>query len=93
MTVRKFLKVVGITAQHEKAASGASNAGRVHGDQGRNAKMTLEIAALGLTHLVEGVKDLVPGSGGVHHQQIGADAAIWPEAGRSSGSRRLNGSP
>ena len=54
----------------------ASNAGRVHGDQGRNAKMVLEIAALGLTHLVEGVKDLVPGSGGVHHQQIGADAAI-----------------
>jgi hypothetical protein len=32
--------------------------------QGRNAKMTLEIAALGLTHLVEGVKDLAPGSGG-----------------------------
>ena len=46
--------------------------------------MTLEIAALGLTHSVEGAKDLVPGSGGVHHQQIGADAAI-----QKPGARRV----
>ena len=46
--------------------------------------MTLEIAALGLTHLLEGAKDLAPGSGGVHHQQIGADAAI-----QKPGARRV----
>ena len=55
MSVRKFLKVVGITAQREieKAVREALNAGRLHGDETLKAKMTLEIGVLGLTHSVE----------------------------------------
>ena len=60
ISVRKFLKVVGITAQREieKAVREALNAGRRRGDENLRAKMTLEIEALGLTHLVEGDIDL-----------------------------------
>jgi hypothetical protein len=56
ISVRKFLKVVGITAQREieKAVREALNAGRLRGDENLKAKVTLEIEALGLTRLVEG---------------------------------------
>jgi hypothetical protein len=56
ISVRKFLKVVGISAQREieKAVREASNAGRLHSDENLRTKMTLEIEVLGLTHLVEG---------------------------------------
>ena len=56
ISVRKFLKVVGITAQREieKAVRAASSAGRLQSDERLRAKMTLEIEVLGLTHLVEG---------------------------------------
>jgi hypothetical protein len=56
ISVRKFLKVVGITAQREieKAVREASSAGRLQSDENLRAKMTLEIEVLGLTHLVEG---------------------------------------
>ena len=56
LSVRKFLKVVGISAQREieKAVREASSAGRLQGDENVKAKMTLEIAALGLKHSVEG---------------------------------------
>ena len=55
MSVRKFLKVVGITAQREieKAVREALNAGRLEGDATLKAKMTLEIGLLGITHSVE----------------------------------------
>ena len=55
ISVRKFLKVVGITAQREieKAVREALDAGRLKGDENRKAKVTLEIEVLGLTHLVE----------------------------------------
>ncbi|MEA2743228.1 MAG: hypothetical protein QOG25_1599 [Acetobacteraceae bacterium] len=55
ISVRKFLKVVGITAQREieKALREALNAGRLKGDANLRAKMTLEIGVLGLTHSVE----------------------------------------
>ena len=55
ISVRKFLKVVGITAQREieKAVREALNAGRLKGDANLKAKMTLEIEVLGLTHSVE----------------------------------------
>ena len=55
ISVRKFLKVVGITAQREieKAVREALNAGRLQGDETLKAKMTLEIGVLGLTHSVE----------------------------------------
>jgi len=44
-SVRKFLKVVGITAPRgiEKAGREASSAGRPQGDENLKAKMTLEI--------------------------------------------------
>jgi hypothetical protein len=56
ISVRKFLKVVGVTAQREieKAVREASSAGRLQSDENLRAKMTLEIEVLGLTHLVEG---------------------------------------
>jgi hypothetical protein len=56
ISVRKFLKVVGITAQREieKAARAASSAGRLQSDEYLRAKMTLEIEELGLKYLVEG---------------------------------------
>jgi hypothetical protein len=56
ISVRKFLKVVGIIAQREieKAVREASSAGRLQSDQHLRAKMTLEIEVLGLTYLVEG---------------------------------------
>jgi Family of unknown function (DUF6494) len=56
ISVRKFLKVVGITAHREieKAVREASNTGRLQGNENLRAKMTLEIEGLGLTHLVEG---------------------------------------
>ena len=56
ISVRKFLKVVGIAAQREieKAVREASSAGRLQSDENLRAKMTLEIEVLGLTHLVEG---------------------------------------
>jgi hypothetical protein len=55
MSVRKFLKIVGITAQREieKAVREALNAGRLKDDANLRAKMTLEIGVLGLTHSVE----------------------------------------
>ena len=55
ISVRKFLKVVGITAQREieKAVREASNAGRLQAGAKLKAKMTLEIGVLGLTHSVE----------------------------------------
>ena len=56
ISVRKFLKVVGVSAQREieKAVREASSAGRLQSDENLRAKMTLEIEVLGLTHLVEG---------------------------------------
>jgi hypothetical protein len=55
ISVRKFLKVVGITAQREieKAVREALNTGRLRGDEILKAKMTLEIGVLGLTRSVE----------------------------------------
>jgi hypothetical protein len=60
ISVRKYLKVVGITAQREieKAVHEALNAGRLRGDENLKAKVTLEIEVLGLTHLVEGEIEL-----------------------------------
>jgi Family of unknown function (DUF6494) len=56
ISVRKFLKVVGLAAQREieKAVREASSAGRLQSDENLRTKMTLEIKVLGLTHSVEG---------------------------------------
>ena len=55
MAVRKFLKVVGVTSQREieNAVHEAVRAGKLGGNQKLRAKVTLEIAAVNLTHVVE----------------------------------------
>ena len=55
MSVRKFLKVVGVTSQREieNAVHEAVKAGRLE-DAGKvKAKVTLTVEAVGVTHVVE----------------------------------------
>jgi Family of unknown function (DUF6494) len=56
VTIRKFLKEVGVTSQRqiEKAVRDALGAGRLAESAKLRAKMTLEIDAIGLRHMVEG---------------------------------------
>ena len=56
MEIRKFLKKVGVTSQREieKGLQEAIEAGRVQGSEKLAATMTLEIADLGLVHVVSG---------------------------------------
>ena len=60
MTLRKFLKEVGVTSQREieKAVHKALDAGRLPRTEQLEAKMTLEIGAIGLVHVVTGRIDL-----------------------------------
>jgi hypothetical protein len=55
ISVRKFLKVVGVTSQREieKAVHEAIQAGRLRGDERLQTKVTLTIEAVGLAHVVE----------------------------------------
>jgi hypothetical protein len=55
MSVRKFLKVVGVTSQREieNAVRDAVKAGRHNGQGAVRAKVTLTVEALGLSHVVE----------------------------------------
>jgi hypothetical protein len=55
MSVRKFLKVVGVTSQREieKAVQEAIRTGRLQGNEQLQAKVTLTIAPIGLTHVIE----------------------------------------
>ena len=55
MSVRKFLKVVGVTSQREieNAVREAIKAGRLQGGGKVKAKATLTIEAVGLAHVVE----------------------------------------
>jgi hypothetical protein len=55
MSVRKFLKVVGVTSQREieDAVREAVRAGRLSGTERLQAKVTLTIEAIGLAHVVE----------------------------------------
>lgn len=59
MTVRKFLKEVGVTSQREieKAVRKARDAGTLP-SKPLKAKMTLEVPELKLMHVVEGEIDL-----------------------------------
>jgi hypothetical protein len=54
MSVRKFLKVVGVTSQREieNAVREAAKAGRLPGGGKLKAKVTLTIEEVGLTHEV-----------------------------------------
>ena len=60
MSVRKFLKVVGVTSQREieKAVHDAIQAGRLRGDKRLQANVTLTIDAVGLAHVVEDTIEL-----------------------------------
>lgn len=54
--VRKYLKQVGITSQHEieKAVQAAIQEGILSGSEKLVATMTLEISTLSLTHKIDG---------------------------------------
>ena len=55
MSVRKFLKVVGVTSQREieKAVRDAAEAGRLLAGGKVRAKVVLTVEAVGLSHEVE----------------------------------------
>ncbi|WP_340108873.1 DUF6494 family protein [Pikeienuella sp. HZG-20] len=59
MSMRKFLKRVGVTSQQEieKSVRAAREAGKLSGGAVK-AKMVLTIEAAGLTHVVEGEIDV-----------------------------------
>jgi hypothetical protein len=60
LSVRKFLKEVGVTSQREieKAVREAQADGRLQGVDRVAARMTLQIAELGLTYVVDGHVDV-----------------------------------
>ena len=60
MSLRKFLKVVGVTSQQEieKAIRAAVAEGRIKGDEALTAQMVLTIGKVGLSHKIDGTIDL-----------------------------------
>jgi hypothetical protein len=60
ISVRKFLKEVGVTSQREieRAVREALSDGRLRDRTQLEAKMTLEIAELGLIYVVDGNVDV-----------------------------------
>jgi len=60
VSVRKFLKKVGITSQREieQAVRAAISGGRLKGNEALPAKVTLTIAGIGLAVGIEGVIEL-----------------------------------
>lgn len=56
ISLRKFLKKVGVTSQREieKAVRAAIDAGKVTGKEKLNAVVTLQIEGLGLTEKIDG---------------------------------------
>jgi hypothetical protein len=60
LAIRKFLKIVGITSQREieKAVREAVAAGTLDAAGSVDARVTLELPGLGLTHVVEERLDL-----------------------------------
>lgn len=55
ISLRKFLKVVGVTSQREveQAVRAALESGKLKGDEILQAKVVLTIDAVGLSHQVE----------------------------------------
>ena len=55
MSVRKFLKVVGVTSQREieNAVREALKDGRLRGDEKLSTKVTLTIETIGLRHEIQ----------------------------------------
>jgi len=60
MSLRKFLKVVGVTSQQEieKAIRAAVADGRLKGTESVQAQMVLTISKVELTHQVDGTIEL-----------------------------------
>jgi len=60
MSMRKFLKVVGVTSQQEieKAIRAAVEAGKLKGTETLKVKAVLTIEAAGLNHKVDGEIEL-----------------------------------
>lgn len=60
MSVRKFLKVVGITSQQEieKAVRAALADGRLKANDKLSAQMVLTIGKLGVNHKIDGTIEL-----------------------------------
>jgi hypothetical protein len=60
MSLRKFLKVVGVTSQQEieKAIRAAVADGRLKGNETVNAQIVLTIGKIGLNHKVDGTIEL-----------------------------------
>ncbi|MGD9953786.1 MAG: DUF6494 family protein [Burkholderiales bacterium] len=56
LSIRKFLKMVGVSSQREieQAVQAALAAGRLKGDEALDARVTLEIPALGVRVPFEG---------------------------------------
>ena len=59
-SVRKFLKVLGVTAQREieKAVREAISQGKLKGNERLSAKATITIGKVGLSHEVDGEIEL-----------------------------------
>jgi hypothetical protein len=55
MSIRKFLKVVGVTSQREieRAVAEAIAAGKLKGNETLKARVTLTVGGIGLTHTVD----------------------------------------
>jgi hypothetical protein len=60
MSLRKFLKVVGVTSQQEieKAIRAAVADGRLKGNEALPAQMVLTIGKVSLTHKIDGTIEL-----------------------------------
>ena len=60
MSMRKFLKVVGVTSQQEieKAVRAAVESGKLKGNETLNAEMVLTIGPVSLHHKVDGTIEL-----------------------------------
>ena len=60
MSMRKFLKVVGVTSQQEieKAVRAAVASGKLKGNETLNAEMVLTIGPVSLRHKVDGEIEL-----------------------------------
>ena len=56
LEIRKLLKKVGITSQREieKAVREALNSGKLEGNETLKATVTLELADLGVKHIIDG---------------------------------------
>jgi hypothetical protein len=60
MSLRKFLKIVGVTSQQEieKSIRAAVADGRLNGSKTVDAQMVLTIGKAGLSHKIEGTIEL-----------------------------------